>query len=70
MLFSVEQVFVGRDKIRAPLKMPAWETKIRGDTCYIAHLRKRTRSDPIFHLYNVHNLTRFLQRREGQITKS
>ena len=25
MLFSVEQAFVGRDEIRAPLKTPAWE---------------------------------------------
>ena len=25
MLFSVEQAFVGRDKVRAPPKMPAWE---------------------------------------------
>ena len=25
MLFSVEQVFVGRDEIRAPIKTPAWE---------------------------------------------
>ena len=25
MLFSVEQVFVERDEIRAPLKRPAWE---------------------------------------------
>ena len=25
MLFSVAQVFVGRDEIQAPLKMPAWE---------------------------------------------
>ena len=25
MLFSVEQVFVGRDEKRAPLKTPAWE---------------------------------------------
>ena len=24
MLFSVEQAFVGRDEIRAPLKGPAW----------------------------------------------
>ena len=24
MLFSVEQAFVGRDEIRAPLKEPAW----------------------------------------------
>ena len=25
MLFSVEQAFVGREEIRAPLKTPAWE---------------------------------------------
>ena len=25
MLFSVEQTFVGREEIRAPLKTPAWE---------------------------------------------
>ena len=25
MLFSVEQVFVGRDEKRAPLKTPAWK---------------------------------------------
>ena len=25
MLSSVEQVFVGREEIRAPLKTPAWE---------------------------------------------
>ena len=25
MFFSVEQAFVGRDEIRGPLKMPAWE---------------------------------------------
>ena len=25
MLLSVEQAFVGRDEIRAPLKTPAWE---------------------------------------------
>ena len=25
MLFSVEQAFVGREEIEAPLKMPAWE---------------------------------------------
>ena len=27
MLFSVAQVFVGRDEIQAPLKMPAWEAR-------------------------------------------
>ena len=30
MLFSVEQVFVGRDEKRAPLKTPAWETTKEG----------------------------------------
>ena len=25
MLFTVEQAFVGREEIRAPLKTPAWE---------------------------------------------
>ena len=28
MLFSVEQAFVGRKEIRAPLKTPAWEARI------------------------------------------
>ena len=28
MLFSVEQAFVGREEIRAPLKTPAWEATI------------------------------------------
>ena len=28
MLFTVEQVFVGRDKMRAPLKMPVWEATL------------------------------------------
>ena len=27
MLFSVEQAFVGRDEIQAPLKTPAWEAR-------------------------------------------
>ena len=29
MLFSVEQAFVGREEIRAPLKTPAWEAKMK-----------------------------------------
>ena len=29
MLFSVEQAFVGRDEIQAPLKTPAWEARFR-----------------------------------------
>ena len=28
MLSSVEQAFVGREEIRAPLKMPAWEATL------------------------------------------
>ena len=28
MLFSVEQAFVGREEIRAPLKTPAWEAMV------------------------------------------
>ena len=27
MLFSIEQAFVGREEIRAPLKRPAWEAR-------------------------------------------
>ena len=30
MLSSVEQAFVGRDEIRAPLKTPAWEARPNG----------------------------------------
>ena len=30
MLFSVEQAFVGREEIRAPLKTPAWEARYIG----------------------------------------
>ena len=32
MLFSVEQAFVGREEIRAPLKTPAWEATETPDT--------------------------------------
>ena len=28
MLFSVEQAFVGKEEIRAPLKTPAWEATV------------------------------------------
>ena len=28
LLFSVDQAFVGRDEILAPLKTPAWEASI------------------------------------------
>ena len=30
MLFPVEQAFVGREEIRAPLKTPAWEATKEG----------------------------------------
>ena len=30
MLSSVEQAFVGREEIRAPLKTPAWEASCDG----------------------------------------
>ena len=29
MLFSIEQAFVGRGEIQAPLKMPAWEANFK-----------------------------------------
>ena len=32
MLSSVEQAFVGREEIRAPLKMPAWEARYIADS--------------------------------------
>ena len=32
MLSSVEQAFVGREEIRAPLKMPAWEAKEKAES--------------------------------------
>ena len=35
MLFSVEQAFVGREEIRAPLKTPAWEGNWKGDKSFI-----------------------------------
>ena len=31
MLSSVEQAFVGREEIRAPLKTPAWEARLCTD---------------------------------------
>ena len=37
MLFSVEQAFVGRDEIQAPLKTSAWEAKAVPD-CGIKHI--------------------------------
>ena len=38
MLFSVEQAFVGREEIRAPLKTPAWEASVLYDAMYAVHL--------------------------------
>ena len=39
MLFSVEQAFVRRDEIQAPLKMPAWEATVT-HACIIAYNSK------------------------------
>ena len=36
MLFSVEQAFVGRDEIRAPLKAPAWEATTQRDSFFLS----------------------------------
>ena len=36
MLFSVEQVFVGRVEIRAPLKTPLWEARLLLTVTYIS----------------------------------
>ena len=38
MLFSVEQAFVGREEIRAPLKTPAWEAIPWGEYGYFLEL--------------------------------
>ena len=35
MLSSVEQAFVGREEIRAPLKTPAWEARSTADNANI-----------------------------------
>ena len=35
MLSSVEQAFVGREEIRAPLKTPAWEAKDSAELYFI-----------------------------------
>ena len=35
MLFSVEQAFVGRKEIRAPLKTPAWEATSEHESAII-----------------------------------
>ena len=47
MLSSVEQVFVGRDERRAPLKMPSWEasTSLNIFQAFFSQLQK-------LHLHN------------------
>ena len=42
MLFSVEQAFVGKEEIRAPLKTPAWEAR----PSVTKHCRKPSHSRP------------------------
>ena len=39
MLFSVEQAFVERDEIRAPLKRPAWEANEKKAKFYVVFYR-------------------------------
>ena len=46
MLFSVEQAFVGREEIRAPLKMPAGEA--RHGWAKVVYTTKSIRAKPIF----------------------
>ena len=40
MLFSVEQAFVGRDEIRAPLKTSAWEATCQSVSLFDTLKRK------------------------------
>ena len=68
MLFTAELAFVGRDEIRAPLKMPAWEAtearaivvKSQGHYCKDRAIKARTeqrltctcRSSIIYHFWS------------------
>ena len=45
MLSSVEQAFVGRDDIRAPLKTPAWEANTNVDNRERARARDKNKGD-------------------------
>ena len=38
MLFSVEQVFVGRDERRAPLETPMWKARLNDDSKWLAFI--------------------------------
>ena len=44
MLSSVEEAFVGREKIRAPLKTPAWEATMPGDRFTLVKMNKKSES--------------------------
>ena len=44
MLSSVEEAFVGREKIQAPLKMPAWEATMPGDRFTLVKMNKKSES--------------------------
>ena len=53
MLSSVEQAFVGREEIRAPLKTPAWEAKTELDfTQYDYHHKERYLSTTVVLSYS------------------
>ena len=49
MLFSVEQAFVGREEIRAPLKTPAWEASSCPDV-FIFRQHTGNGTGQMFHL--------------------
>ena len=54
MLFSVEQAFVGREEIRAPLKTPAWEAileRARKNIICISNANKARTSPGLFKAY-------------------
>ena len=59
MLFSVEQAFVGRQEIRAPLKTPAWEASALRDEeeIIIPQMQEATTQPSTFTNLSVYYLT-------------
>ena len=53
MLFSVEQAFVGRDEIRAPLKRPAPKATPKGTECEMAHFLASMGCNLILHIHVI-----------------
>ena len=63
MSFSVEQAFVGRDEIRAPLKTRAWKAIVQHVIERLAHKRCRTvkHDEDIFGLVKiVYSMVRYV----------